>query len=127
MPRTFTLQEANETLKVIMPLMDEIQSIRQVILEKQPEIWPAVKKSAGNGGNAALSQLHIDFDRLDKLVHQILDLGAEVKDINIGLMDFRALRNGREVYLCWRLGEPEIQFWHEIEAGFAGRQSIDTF
>jgi hypothetical protein len=127
MPHYFTLQEANEALQSIRPLMDEIHAIREMILAQQPEVWPSVEKSAGNGGNAALSKLHIDFDRFDRLIHQILELGAEIKDINTGLLDFRALREGREVYLCWRSGEEDIQFWHEIEAGFAGRQPIETF
>jgi hypothetical protein len=127
MARTFTLQEANETLTTILPLMDEIQSIRRTILKHQPELWAMVERSAGNGGNLTLSKLQKDFDRFDKLVHQILDLGIEIKDINTGLIDFPALKDGRAVYLCWRYKEESIQFWHEIDAGFAGRQPIETF
>lgn len=127
MPQYFTLQEANEALKIIRPLMDEVQVIRQKILENQPEAWPAIEKSTGNGGNRALSNLVQDFEKLDALVHQIQDTGAQIKDINTGLLDFSALKNGREVYLCWQHGEDDIQYWHEIEAGFAGRQSIHLF
>jgi len=127
MPRYFTLQEANETLVTIRPLMDEVQTIRQKILAKQPEAWPAIEKSAGNGGNRALSNMIQDFEKLDALVHLIQDTGVLIKDINIGLLDFPALRDGREVYLCWQYGEGEIAFWHEVEAGFAGRQPIDEF
>ncbi|HUI87588.1 MAG TPA: DUF2203 domain-containing protein [Anaerolineales bacterium] len=126
MPRYFTLEEANMTLDMIRPLMDEIQSIRNHILAHQPDAWPAIEKSAGNGGNPMLSKLVGDFDRLDKLLHRILVTGAQVKDINSGLLDFPALRNGREVYLCWKYGEGQIAFWHEIDAGFAGRQPIET-
>jgi hypothetical protein len=127
MPRYFTLPEANETLNLIRPLMDEIQTMRQAILKNQPEAWPAIEKSAGNGGNRALSSMVLDFERLDVLVHQIQDLGVLIKDINLGLLDFPALKDGRGVYLCWRYGEGEIAYWHEIEAGFAGRQPIETF
>lgn len=127
MPQYFTLQEANEALNIIRPLMDEVQVIRQKILENQPEAWPAIEKSAGNGGNRALSNLVQDFERLDALVHQIQDTGAQIKDINTGLLDFSAQKNGREVYLCWQHGEDDIQYWHEIEAGFAGRQTIQLF
>ena len=127
MPQYFTLQEANEALNIIRPLMDEVQVIRQKILENQPEAWPAIEKSAGNGGNRALSDLVQDFEKLDALVHQIQDTGAQIKDINTGLLDFSALKNGREVYLCWQHGEDDIQYWHEIEAGFAGRQLIQLF
>ena len=93
----------------------------------QPEIWPAIERSAGNGGNPTLSKLVKDFQRLDDLLHRILDTGAQVKDINTGLLDFPAWRKDHEVYLCWKYGEGKIEFWHEIEAGFAGRQSIEQF
>lgn len=127
MPHYFTLSEANETLKVIRPLMDEVQAIRKKVLANQPEAWPTIEKSAGNGGNKALSRLVQDFERFDALIHRIQETGAQIKDVNIGLLDFPALRDGREVYLCWKHGEGEIAFWHEIDAGFAGRQSIEDF
>ncbi len=127
MPQYFTLQQANETLNIIRPLMDEVQKIRQKILENQPEAWTAIEKSVGNGGNRTLSQMVQDFEKLDALVHRIQDTGILIKDINIGLMDFPALRDGREVYLCWQYGEADIAFWHEVDAGYAGRQPINTF
>lgn len=127
MPQYFTLQQANETLKVIRPLMEEVQTIRQKILAHQPEAWPAIEKSAGNGGNKALSSIVGDFEKLDALIHQILDTGVQIKDINIGLLDFSATRDGREVYLCWQYGEEDIAYWHEVDAGYAGRQPIANF
>lgn len=86
-----------------------------------------MEKSAGNGGNPTLSRLVKTFDRLDELIHSIQDTGAVIKDINTGLLDFPAMKEGREVYLCWQHGEGEIAFWHEIDTGFAGRRSIDEF
>ncbi|MGE5461928.1 MAG: DUF2203 domain-containing protein [Syntrophothermus sp.] len=127
MPKFFTLQEANETLNIIRPLMDEVQAIRRRILEKQPETWSAIEKSVGNGGNRILSGMVQDFERLDSLVHRILDTGVQIKDINSGLLDFSARKDGREVYLCWQYGEVEIAYWHEVDAGFAGRQPIESF
>jgi len=127
MPKYFTLQEANEALISISAWMDEIQAIRQEILKHQPEIWSVMEKSAGNGGNPTLSRMVKSFDRLDELIHSIQDSGVVIKDINTGLLDFPALKDGREVYLCWKHGEGDIAFWHEIEDGFAGRQSIDEF
>jgi hypothetical protein len=127
MPQYFSLQQANETLITIRPIMDEVQTIRRKILANQPEAWPAIEKSAGNGGNKALSAMVQDFERLDALIHQILDTGVQIKDVNIGLLDFPALRDGREVYLCWKYGEDDIAFWHEVEAGYAGRQPIESF
>ncbi len=127
MPRYFTLKEANETLNSILPLMDEVQQIRQRILEKQPEAWPAIEKSIGNGGNRALSSMVQDFEKLEALIHGIQAAGVLIKDVNLGLLDFPALKDGREVYLCWQYGEGEIAFWHEVEAGFAGRRPIEDF
>ena len=127
MSKYFTLQEANQALESIRPWMEEVQAIRQEILAHQPEIWSVMEKSAGNGGNPTLSRMVKTFDRLDALIHSIQDMGAIIKDLNTGLLDFPAMREGQEVYLCWRHGENDIAFWHEIDAGFAGRRSIDEF
>jgi hypothetical protein len=125
--RHFSLQEANETLNLIRPLIDEIQAIRLKILKNQPKAWPAIEKSAGNGGNRALSNMVPDFEKFDALIHRIQATDVLIKDINLGLLDFPALKDGREVYLCWQYGEDDIAFWHEVEAGYAGRQPIDSF
>ena len=127
MSRYFTLQEANTALAIIRPLIDEVQVIRRTILARQPDVWPVVERAAGNGGSQAASQLVQEFARLEALVHQVQATGVLFKDINLGLLDFPALRDGREVYLCWKYGEEDIAYWHEIEAGYAGRQSIDSF
>jgi hypothetical protein len=102
MSQYFTLEEANAALIIIHPLMDQIQEIRQDILARRPEVWPIVERSAGNGGSLAASKLVQEFERLDALVHQVRKTGALFKDINLGLLDFPALKDGREVYLCWK-------------------------
>jgi len=123
----FTLSEANKIVERIKPLMAEVLAIREAILASQADLWPAVERSAGNGGNLAMSKLVETFGRLDALLHEIQRTGAIVKDVNTGLVDFRAVRAGREVYLCWKHGEAAIQFWHEVDAGFQGRQPIEAF
>jgi hypothetical protein len=125
MAKYYTPKEANEALTVVRPMLAELMQIGERIRAHQPEYWSVVQKSAGNGGNSALSKLLPDFDRLDALLHKIQDMGIEVKDLTTGLIDFVGLRDGREVYLCWKYGEDNIQFWHEIDAGFSGRQLID--
>jgi hypothetical protein len=124
MPRYFTLEEANAALNVIKPLIEEILTIRQHILDQREEVWPVIQRAAGNGGSQSASKLAIEFERVDALVHQIQATGVIVKDLNMGLLDFPHLKEGREVYLCWKHGEEGIAFWHEIEAGYAGRQPI---
>ncbi len=114
-------------MQTIRPVMDEVRAFLKRSCLLSPKAWSAIEKSVGNGGSRALSQIVVDFEKWDALVHQILDTGVLIKDVNIGLLDFPALRNGHEVYLCWQYGEGDIAFWHEIEAGYAGRQPISTF
>lgn len=125
MPKYYTPAEANNMLEIVRPMVGELMEIGERIRSHQPEIWAVVEKSAGNGGNPALSKMLPDFDRLDALLHRLQDMSIEVKDLASGLIDFPAIKNGRVVYLCWKYNEGNIQFWHEIEAGFAGRQPID--
>ena len=63
-------------------------------------------------------------ERMQELVEELSGLGVELKDYRIGLVDFRAWMQNREVYLCWKLGEEEVAYWHELEAGYKGRQRL---
>ena len=125
MTRYFTPTEANETLTVIRPVLEEMMQIGEKIRARQPELWAMVEKSAGNGGSPELSKLLQEFDKLDALIHKIQDMGIHIKDLIIGLIDFPAWHEDREVYLCWQAGEGEVEYWHEVEAGFSGRLLID--
>ena len=122
--RYFTLEEANEALVELRPLVGQMLEIRQELLDLQPELEPILQKVLGNGGGKVATQAVSYFERLEELIGQIQQVGVELKDINSGLLDFSSLRDGRDVYLCWRYGENEILFWHEIDAGFAGRQPL---
>jgi len=124
MPRYFTLDEANALLGELRPLIAKMLQVRQELLDLQPELEPVLRKVLGNGGNQVASQAAVYFEELGELVDRIQASGVELKDINSGLLDFRSLRGGREVYLCWRYGEDKISFWHDIDAGFAGRQPL---
>jgi hypothetical protein len=124
MPRYFTLDEANALLEELRPLVGKMLEIRQILLDLQPELEPVLRKVLNNGGNQVASQAAVHFEELRELVDRIQASGVELKDINSGLLDFRSLRGGREVYLCWRYGEEAISFWHDIDAGFAGRQPL---
>jgi len=126
-PRRFTLAQADALVKMIRPMLGEILQIRQEILRRQPEVWPVVEKAAGNGGSRQASEAALEFARLDQLVREIQATGAVLKDINQGLVDFLADRNGQDVYLCWQYGEDRIEFWHGMDAGFAGREPIEGF
>lgn len=129
--RHFTPDEANAALEHVRPLVEQLVAQRaehMAALERQEELE---RKIRGNGGGippAQLAEATAEVDAaarvLAKLVDEIAGHGAEVKDVDTGLIDFPALRNGETVLLCWRLGEDEIGFWHGTDDGFAGRRPL---
>lgn len=123
-PHYFTIEKANAIVRAIRPLIAEILEIRQEILDRRPQFWPVLAKAAGDGGGKAASEVAHQFQQLDTLVREISATGAILKDINTGMVDFLALREGREIYLCWKYGEDQITYWHELDTGYAGRRSI---
>ena len=123
----FTLEEARETLPQVKAYMEDVQAARREILRLRPDTLPVIQRAAMNGGNKEMSGLAAQVMRLEAGVKGIMALGVVIKDVDAGLIDFVGTRNGREVYLCWRYGEEEIGYWHEINAGFAGRQPLDDY
>ena len=121
-PRLFTLAEANALLPRARQLVGQMLEARQEILDLQPSLWPAVEKAVGNGGSKALSEAARHIIIIQKALRTLSDLGIQVKDINTGLIDFPARYQGRIVLLCWQWDEPAVQFWHDVDAGFAGRR-----
>lgn len=85
-----------------------------------------LRKAASNGGSREAGELMLHFQRLEAGVKGIMNMGVTVKDVDEGLVDFLGRRNGREIYLCWKYGEDDIDYWHDLTAGFAGRQPIDA-
>ena len=130
MPRYFTVEEANQALTRLRQWLPRLQARRRRLNVVQHKLAQLSLKASTNG-NLLEEEVHATqreakrlSDELDKLAARFTDLGCELKDIEQGLVDFPAQREGREVYLCWRLGEEEVAFWHELEAGFAGRQPL---
>lgn len=123
--RTYTLAEARAALPQVKLLMAKIQDARQAILRLRPAAWPALQKAAANGGSREAGELAFHAMRLEEAVKEILAMGIYIKDLDHGIIDFLGVRDGREVLLCWRYGEEDINFWHDVNAGFAGRQAID--
>lgn len=104
--------------------METMHSIRTEAMALRPDVWPVLEKAAGNGGSRKAGELLELFVNFEKALKELQGLGCELKGLEQGLVDFPALREGRTVYLCWQYNEPEITFWHEIDAGFAGRQLL---
>jgi hypothetical protein len=129
--RHFTPEEANAALVEVRPLVERLVAHRRRHVEalaRQEEMGGRIRGNGGGMPPAALADAAAAVERearqLAKLVDEIAERGAEVKDLDEGLIDFPALRDGETVLLCWRLGEDEIGFWHRIEDGFAGRRPL---
>ena len=122
--RYFTVEEANALLPTLRQWLAAMLAARQRIVDAQPELWPMLEKAVGNGGSKKAGAVLADFEIIQRHAHDIGALGIELKDLNTGLLDFPAQRDGREVYLCWRYDEARITHWHEVDAGFAGRQPL---
>lgn len=125
MPRhLFTLEQANALIPSLRPILEETATARAKIVEAEPELWPVLEKGINNGGSKKAGQVLVHFEVVQRNVKALTELGIEVKDIGTGLIDFPCERDGRVVYLCWRLGEDDIAYWHELDDGFAGRQPL---
>ncbi len=123
--RIFTLEHANCALPLVSRIVNDIvqQHKRVTALEAHCEV--ADPTLSGEAVQAQRDRYAAEIDKLRELARELTDIGVELKDWRRGLVDFLSLRQGREVYLCWRLGEERVEFWHDLEAGFPGRQPID--
>ncbi|HSB88909.1 MAG TPA: DUF2203 domain-containing protein [Anaerolineales bacterium] len=120
----FTREEADALLVTLIPLVEEMMRSRARLLELQPALEPVLQKMLGNGGSRATGELLVVFERLRAALRAIEATGVVVKDMQTGLIDFPSKRGQAIVFLCWQHGEPEVAHWHDLDAGFAGRQAI---
>lgn len=127
----FTAEEANNTLPLVRKIVSDIVSkYREVhdLRERLSSIRRDPKKPADDVYSEELAhsqaELATEEAKLAQLIDELVRLGIEPKGPD-GLCDFPSLRDGRVVYLCWRLGEPSVSHWHELDAGFAGRQPLE--
>lgn len=130
-PRIFTLAEAERTLplvrRIVRDMMEEHAAWRRAMARYELEV-AGLRGDAGESGavKELLGEVERSAERLDGYMAEIGQVGCVFKGFEEGLVDFCALRDDRLVFLCWRFGEPHIGHWHEVDAGFAGRQPIDT-
>lgn len=124
--KVFTLQEANELLTEVAPKLHEIRDHYSSVAKfRESAHAAAVSAELGGGGMRGGSNYVEVLYELGKLTTELQELGVQLKDYTRGLIDFPAMRDGRVVLLCWQLGEGEkIEWWHEVEDGFAGRQPL---
>ena len=121
--RRFTVSQANSALPLVRRIVGDIVKTHGLVLRLQAEI-----ERANNAKDQAATQTQLDqsVTRLEDFVEELSEVGCELKDYQVGLIDFVGRHQSRDVYLCWKLGEEKIGYWHEINAGFTGRQHIST-
>ncbi len=123
-PRLFTVEEANDLLPKLKELLADVSVHRDAMREKAPHMEPILRAAGSNGGGPVGSEYGVEAYRLYTAIEAIRELGVLLKDLDTGLLDFPHERDGRVVYLCWHPPEESVGFWHEIEAGFPGRQPL---
>ena len=130
-PRYFTLDEANEALEELRPLAEQMVDRRRELVEAQARRASLGAQVGTNGGDLTPSdfaeadeQLEAAASELAQCIERIQNAGVLIKDLDRGLLDFPALRDGEEILLCWHVGEDEIRFWHGVDEGYAGRKPL---
>jgi len=130
--RLFTPAEANSALPEVREAAERLVALRGRMRTLDRDQRDLVTAIGGNGGGYAANDLNAAQDELRSLseaaaacVDRLLALGVVVKDADLGLVDFPADREGETVFLCWRVGEERVEFWHSVTDGFAGRKPID--
>lgn len=123
-PRYFTADEANALLPVIAPLVGQLLERRAKVVVSRQSLGVVLDDYHSNVGSLTATEMALEFDTIHALVARIQSYGCILKDTNSGLVDFLAEMNGREVFLCWRYGEPRVAFYHELHLGFNGRQPV---
>jgi len=133
MARRFNLAEAQNLIPRVDVLLREAVSLKSDYQEAEQAIQAIAQRVALMGGMIVDREHAIDTkNRRDEMasklrtaIEQVQEFGCVIKDLDMGLIDFPTLLRGEEVYLCWKLGEAKIAFWHGIEEGFRGRKAID--
>jgi hypothetical protein len=130
--RTFTPDEANKALGEVRPVAERLVQLRERMRELGSSQSKLVIAIGGNGGGHTAGDLGAAQAELVELsaaasacVRSLDALGVLVKDADLGLVDFPAVRDGEPVLLCWHVGEDSVAFWHGYEEGFAGRKPVD--
>ncbi|GIW20691.1 MAG: hypothetical protein KatS3mg065_0987 [Chloroflexota bacterium] len=143
MGRFYTIDTANERLPEVRAILERLREQRAELIALRDELAARRRGRGGaeEGGSAEGARsarpakaasdaealrlrMRGIIDQMEAAVQQLVDWDISLRDIESGLVDFPALANGRQIWLCWRLGEDEIGWWHELEAGFAGRRPL---
>jgi hypothetical protein len=127
----FTAAEANALLPLLRSILRDVTDLARDLRdrhERLARLESTPRDSLGQAYKEELQQIEAEFEhdqeRMREYEAELKKLGVELKDYYTGLVDFLCRMDGRDVYLCWRLGEPDVAHWHELDAGFAGRRKL---
>jgi hypothetical protein len=126
----FSVAEANAILPLLRSILRDVTALARDLRDRHERLTRVkpVSRSLADAYKEELQQIQDEFERDQERMRgyeaELKSLGVELKDYYTGLVDFLHRKDGRDVYLCWRLGEEEVAHWHEIDAGFAGRQRL---
>ncbi len=119
--KRFTVDEANATLATLVPLLESLRDAQRAMAERQDEV---LSSATGNGGGAVGKEFLEASQEAGRATAEIDALGIILRDPETGLVDFPAERDGDDIFLCWRLGEDAVAWWHPTDTGFTGRQPL---
>jgi hypothetical protein len=133
MAKRFTLAQAQNLIASVRPLLQSAIELKSQYSEAERAFQEFNHRIMVTGGLlvdrdqplALRQQRDAVGQKLRETINEVQEFGCVIKDLDIGLLDFPTLFRGREVYLCWKLGEPSISYWHGVDEGFAGRKEID--
>ncbi len=123
--RLFSLYEANQLIPQLQSHLTTVQQRKAVLARTREEVRKASSKAHYGGGTAVGAHYVTSLQDISANLRAIHELGVVVKDIDLGLCDFPHVREGRVVYLCWKLGEREIRWWHELTTGYKDRCPLE--
>jgi hypothetical protein len=122
--RHFTREEANSLLPRLKPLLRQLRDVKDQLTDE--EVHEVLAEAAGgNGGGEEGRKVGVAFLEVRRLLEVLKESAIVLRDIDRGLVDFPAVIGGEEVYLCWELGEDEVDYWHQLDSGYRGRQPLD--
>lgn len=124
--RVFTLEHANRTLPLVQRIVGDIVAQHKRVSNIEAQCDATDPALAGEALDELRARYLTEIDKLRELAEELTAIGVELKDWRRGLVDFLTIHQDREAYFCWRLGEERVEYWHDLEAGFPGRQPIDA-
>jgi hypothetical protein len=122
--RHYSPEEANALLPKVKPVLRKLRDAKDLLVDEDAHEVLS-EAASGNGGGDPGRQVGEAFLEVRRLLTALQEAGIVVRDIDRGLIDFPAIRDGEEIYLCWELGEDAIAYWHDLETGYRGRQPLD--